>query len=320
MVVDYNSNCLVCACDGWLPVPIGQVRDFKTLGEAWSSPTARMLQQDVDSQRFTWCAVEHCGIRQHDIHTPTHELAINIDESCNLFCPSCRRDRIMHSSGAEFERKQQDMDRILEWLAEFPEPIHIITSGNGDPLASLIMRRFLQNYQPRPGQTFTMFTNGLLIKKQLSRLPILDAIKNFRISIDAATADTYQVVRRGGDWKLLLDNLDFLTGFGDRFGVTANFCLQQKNYREVGAFIELCESRGFWPRIHELDDWGTWSQTAAPTETWTIVNGTFHDNQILAEQHPDHVQCRDMIANLLNQNPQRRVWFSHRVLELLRLT
>ena len=77
VVVDYNSNCLICGCDGWLPIPVGQVQDFKTLDEVWNSPVAKILQQDIDSKKFTWCAVDHCGIKQHNINNFSNHYYIN---------------------------------------------------------------------------------------------------------------------------------------------------------------------------------------------------------------------------------------------------
>jgi MoaA/NifB/PqqE/SkfB family radical SAM enzyme len=265
-----------------------------------------MLQQDIDQGRFTWCAVEHCGIKHNDIDHGMYELAINIDESCNLSCASCRRDTIMHTTGAVVEKKQQDMQRILEWLEDFDRPLHVVTSGNGDPLASVVMRKFLQNYQPRPAQFWTMFTNGLLIKKQLERLPVLAAIKNFRISVDAARADTYARVRRGGHWPTLMENFEFLQNFDGDFEVTVNFCVQQANYQEIPEFIALCQTHGFKPHIHELDDWGTWDR--------------FHEHNVLDLRHPDHVACRNIVESSLGKNHKRRWFFSTRLLELLSLT
>jgi hypothetical protein len=43
LVVDYNSNCLLCQCDGWLPIPVGKVKDFNSLEEVFSSPIAKIF-------------------------------------------------------------------------------------------------------------------------------------------------------------------------------------------------------------------------------------------------------------------------------------
>jgi hypothetical protein len=162
IVIDYLGNCMLCDCDGWLPLPVGQVQDFASIDEVLSCDAAKMLQDDVGNGNFSWCAVDHCGIRDHDCIRTQVSLSINIDESCNLRCPSCRRESIMITSGPEYDKKLKDVTTILNWLEKYDQPIHITMSGNGHPLASLVIRPIVQNFQPKANQTFTLFTNGLL--------------------------------------------------------------------------------------------------------------------------------------------------------------
>jgi len=320
ITVDYNLNCLLCTCDGWLPVPVGQVLDFATLDQVWNSELAQQLQQDIDSKKYTWCAVDHCGIRYHDNMVNRYTLQINIDESCNLACPSCRRDPIMHTTGPEFQRKQQAVARIVEWLAEFPHPIHVTTSGNGDPLASLVMRTLLKQYRPREGQTFTLFTNGLLIKKQLDQLPILNSITDFSISVDAACADTYAKIRRGGDWAVLIENFEYLKSQGLSRRVVLKFCIQQSNFRELGQFIDLCRHYGFAMNLHQLDDWGTWSnEPESHPDAWTIANGSFQDHNVLNSNHPNYAECQSLVRDIITKPAYGPGLFSPRTLQLLQL-
>jgi hypothetical protein len=96
VVIDRDSNCFICSCHGWLPVPVGKVQDFNCLEDIWQSPLAQIIQQDIANKKFTWCAVEHCGIVRHNIVKQSYSLGIDIDDSCNLRCPSCRREQIMH--------------------------------------------------------------------------------------------------------------------------------------------------------------------------------------------------------------------------------
>ena len=302
VVVDLKSNCFICSCDGHLPIPVGQVQDFDTLEAVWNSTIAKVLQQDVDSGKFTWCAVEHCGIRDRNIFRPIYELAINIDESCNLHCPSCRRDPIMHDSGSEFDKKNQDMLTILGWLEKFQHPIQITLSGNGDPFASQIIRPLFKNFVPRDTHQFRLMTNGLLIRKQLVNSQLLSHIKIFSISVDAGSSIVYQQVRRGGQWDVLMDNFNFLTEKNKNHLVTLNFAVQKNNYKDLYNFVELCRKYNFIGCIHQLDDWGTWNYNAVKTpDAWTITNGTYLDNNILIPSHPEHQECLYILHDIINQ-------------------
>jgi molybdenum cofactor biosynthesis enzyme MoaA len=320
VVVDFNSNCLICECDAWLPIPVGKVSDFDSLQDLFNSPIARILQQDIDDKKFTWCAVEYCNIKNQNIIKNKFELAINIDESCNLYCPSCRRDPIMHTIGPEVEKKQQDINRIMLWLKNFNEPIHIILSGNGDPLASTVIRPLIKNYQPKTNQTFRLFTNGLLLKKQLENSPLLPNITEFFISIDAGSADVYEKVRRGGSWKVLIENLQYLKALQKENKVQLNFAVQNSNWHDLSNFVDLCLSNGFRANIHQLDDWGTWNPAPVDTpDTWTIINGTYLDHDVLNQSHLNYVQCKNTIKKLITQHAGKPVNFSPKLLQLLAL-
>lgn len=301
IVVDFLGNCLLCDCDGWLPLPVGKVQDFDSIQQVFDSPAAKLLQQDVSQGNFSWCAVDHCGIRQESKLKNRVTLYINIDESCNLACPSCRRSTIMLSQGPEFERKSQDMDRIVHWLSNYPDPIRIVVSGNGDPLASHIMRKLLLQWQPKPQQTFKIMTNGLLIKKTLDKMPIMEQIVDFGISIDAGSESVYEDVRRPGKWSVLLENLEYLRSMDKNSLTTLNFALQNKNFQDLPAFAELCDTFGMSGSVHQLDDWGTWNiMEPKNPDVWTIQNGIFADHDVLDSGHANHARALDQVRQLMD--------------------
>jgi len=302
IVVDYLGNCLLCDCDGWLPIPVGKVQDFNSIEEVLSSTAAKMLQDDISNGNFTWCAVDHCGIRDQD-HIKKHvTLSINIDDSCNLQCPSCRKELRMLTSGAEYDYRLQNANTILSWLEKYDRPIHITMSGNGDPLASAIMRPIIKKLHPKSNQTFTLFTNGLLIKKQINEgMPVFDSITYFNISVDAGTKEIYEDVRRPGRWEVLLENFDYLHSVGKQHLVNLNFAVQNKNYKDITKFTELCQHYGFRGTIHQLDDWGTWPKISSiDADVWTIRNGVFADQEVLNINHPNHLSCKDIIMQNYN--------------------
>ena len=300
IVVDFNSNCLICGCDGWLPIPVGQVQDFATLDDVWTSPIAKILQQDIDAKKFTWCAVDHCGIKQGNVTQATYALAINIDESCNLHCPSCRREPIMHLSGPIVDKKIQDIERILLWLELFDRPIHITLSGNGDPLASTIIRPLIKKYKPKATQTFKLFTNGLLIKKQLEDSSILKNITEFSISVDAGSQAVYENVRRGGSWEVLLENFDYLKSIDNNRLTTLNFAVQKNNFKDLQNFVDVCKNYNFNAKIHGLDDWGTWNNDdVLLPDAWTIKNGTFNQHNVLHKEHLQYQECKEIIQRII---------------------
>jgi len=273
LVVDRRGNCFVCACEAWLPITVGQIQDFNTLEQVWSNPTAVSLQKDIDEKKFTHCAVDRCGIltrnvRISDYGNPNwksdsqnfYYISINVDDSCNLACPSCRENIVMVTSGPEYEKRLAQVNHIINLLEEFDHPCHITMTGNGDPLASFIMRPLIHQYRPRHNHTIRLFTNGLLLEKQLSTSTVVNNITQYFVSIDAGSKDVYEKVRWPGQFHILNQNLAFLQKLIERTQATVllKFVLQKDNCDDMQNFVELCEKYGFSGVVNRLEDWGTW--------------------------------------------------------------
>ena len=264
LLVDWKGDCFICECEAWLPISVGKITDFETLDHVWTSPTALILQQDIADKKFLHCAVERCGITQGNINRSIYTISVNIDESCNLRCPSCRRDAIMITSGIEYNVKLLQVNHLVALLENFNRPCRIIMSGNGDPLASSILRPLIHRFAPGKDQQIKLFTNGLLIRKQIADSSIRDHISEYLISIDAGSKDVYEKVRLGGKWEQLLDNFDYLKEIiqTNKSTVALTFVTQRDNYLDMQNFCQLCVDSGFSGSITKLEDWGTWNNYA----------------------------------------------------------
>lgn len=278
LVIDWKGDCFVCGCEAWLPVTVGNIDSFNSLADVWTSTAAQALQADIDSGAFSHCAVDRCGVMHQNRLDSHYVVSINVDESCNLACPSCRPHSIMMSEGTEFERKLAQVQHIRNVLEQFEKPCHIVMSGNGDPLASAVMRPLIKQFRPRANQTIRLFTNGLLLEKQLTDSHILDHITQYFISIDAGSAEVYHDVRRPGRWSVLMRNLEWLKSVQQRTGaiVLLKFVLQSANYKDIQNFCKLCIDFGFNGVVNKLEDWGTWSNFV----TQDVIGNV---------DHPDHL-------------------------------
>ena len=187
VTIDVDGNCMICSCDGWLPISVCRIDDIETLDQIWNNPLAEKIQKDVDSKKFTWCSVDSCGIRKRDQIIKQHYVSVNVDESCNLACPSCRRSKIYRTDGEQFLARKKKTEHLLDLVNRFDKPIEIMMSGNGDPFASLIYRPLLLGMEPKENFNVRFLTNGLLLKKLMPKMKIKENIKYLDISIDAVT-------------------------------------------------------------------------------------------------------------------------------------
>ena len=259
LTIDNQGNCLLCICDGWLPISVGHITDFDSFEEIWQTDLAKTIQKDVDDKKYTWCSVDYCGIKNTNKFMPDYTISINIDESCNLKCPTCRSAFINFTSGSIYDNKLTWSKHIVKLLENFDHKCLVIMSGNGDPFASLIYRPILMNLAPNPKLVFKIMTNGLLLKKLLKKTAIYNNIEQYSISIDAGDAETYKKVRVNGSWESLIENLNFLKlELEDNKFVNLNFCLHNENLDSLNNFVELVGKYQWNGTIQSLEDWGSY--------------------------------------------------------------
>jgi len=302
LVVDSVGNCFVCACEAWLPITVGHIMDFARLDDVWASPVARALQKDIDEKKFTHCAVDRCGVLNNNQtaaeftgrNSDCYYISINIDDSCNLACPSCRKGIVMSTGGVEFDQRSVWVNHLVDLLGAFEQPVHIIMSGNGDPLASNIMRPLLHSWKPRANETIRLFTNGLLLEKQLTDNPIVNNITQYFISVDAGSSAVYEQVRRPGKFNILRKNFDFLRSLVDRTKalVLLKFVLQAGNFNDMQNFVNLCIEYNFAGDITRLEDWDTWD--------------SFSSQDVVGNKlHADHLQTMINLKDIHTRYNQR---------------
>jgi len=82
-------------------------------------------------------------------------------------------------------------------------------------------------------------------------------------SIDAATKDTYEYIRRGGKFETIKKNMEFagkLRKTGELSYFRMNFVVQKENYKEMPLFVEWGKEIGadevFFTKIL---NWGTYT-------------------------------------------------------------
>lgn len=196
-------------------------------------------------------------------------ITFSHDESCNLACPSCRLD-FFNSKGIERERAYKIQNIILGKPMCDSHEIYITSSG--DPFGADIFRDILKsiNLKDHPNLiNLHLHTNANgWTKKHWEMLTNLHIIPRVtaEISIDAATKETYEVVRKGGKWELLNRNMEFIfSEISNLKFVRMTFVTQDNNYKEMNMFVDWAEKlqalNGMVTEVNfgQINNWGTWS-------------------------------------------------------------
>lgn len=260
------SGKVFLCCKAWLDLPIGNI--FKSpFSEIWNSQTAKNIRKSIFDGSFKFCDKSKCprivsGLVEKEVNNKEfldiikekkisldrgpQLISLNYDNSCNLHCKSCRNKvKVLN------KEKQEKIIRFQDSLIKselFKNAARLVVTGSGDPFASAVyMDLFTKKIQKseHPGLKITLRTNGILLTpgnwKRIKNVHY--AIDKISISIDAATEKTYQVLRRGGNFNKLLNNLGFLKKLKKKnnIKVELNFVVQKSNYREMPGFVKLAK-------------------------------------------------------------------------------
>lgn len=271
--IDKNGNCFACECSGWLPVPIGNIQ-LQTIEEIIESPKLKNIQDTVSNKTYFYCKETLCSYlldkRKETWNfllsrpkTKLKYLRLGIDDSCNLSCPSCRRFTIFEKRGIKLNSRLRMMDKVIAFLEKTDYPIMIHLGSDGDPFASLVYRYFLKNCPINENIKFSIQTNGLLLRKMYNKNQnLFDNLTTLGLSIDGCKKNSYEKLRRGGNFETLKKNLEFISFVKSKHNFILQFhCVVQKdNYKEMKKYVEFAQNYKadkVW--FNRLVDWKTMS-------------------------------------------------------------
>ena len=284
--VTLNGDVRMCGCGAWMPSTIGNLTRT-TLKEMLSSDLAQKIRQSIIDGSYVYCNEKLCGvITNHALNSidtvppnitallgdaskfeMPHHISFQGDETCNLSCPSCRTS--VKKTPPEKLQEQQHIGKLISENL-FSEPtdqrIKLELSGTGEVFASPLLLNFINSIDPSnfPNLELDIGTNGLLCQQNWHRLGLMQSsVKKVTVSIDASQASTYEKLRRGGQWKNLLESMNFLQNKKHSQGMALHtrMIVQQQNYPEIESFYQMCQQ--FDVDIVEysrVTNWGTWSQ------------------------------------------------------------
>lgn len=254
-------------CSGWLASEVKpRVATYPNAIQAWNGPEMVRLRKSIIAGSFEYC--QSCPyLRQGTVDTerkdtyephmrvPPQLVGIAVDPTCNLHCWSCR-DKVIRK---EPKRARRVISQVLR---KWGPGIRDLRFQRGDAFASPLYRSVLSGMEPAayPKLTVSVRTNGILIPRYWSKFPIREQIKSITISVDAATAETYERLRRGATWGQVQEALRFVSRLRESGPVqrlVLRFVTHADNFREMPAFVEMAEEFNA-DRVHFslLRQWG----------------------------------------------------------------
>ena len=132
-------------------------------------------------------------------------LYLETTNRCNLLCTTCPRT---------FEHLEPPADMSWELFTsivdQFPRIARVVLHGVGEPMMVRALPRMIRYLKER-GVYVLFNTNGTLLTQRAGRELIVAGLDELRISLDAATAETFALVRGRDLFRRIVRNIQGFT-------------------------------------------------------------------------------------------------------------
>ena len=264
-----NTGDVYTCCPNWNNFySIGNIYKY-SLNEIWNSEKAIDLRTRILNNDYSLCDMQGClYLKQDDFNssyitncTPVMKeypkvVKFAYDYECNIACKICR-DHIKRLPDKDLELLNSKIDTFF--LPFLQGAKVLIINAYGDPFGSRHSRLVIQKAAEKyPDLKFDFHTNGILCNKtnfrDLNITP--DKISKIRISIHAATKETYEKIVPNGKilFPKIIENLKYLKEIRKEynFPVYIHFVVSSINYNEIPDFIDIANEVNASPRFWEF--------------------------------------------------------------------
>lgn len=182
-------------------------------------------------------------------------VQLDLSNRCNLRCRTCHFSSDEVFNGSPVFIPIERIERLAGEL--FPVTRRLILSCATEPLVSPILSDVLRIAR-RAGVPYIEFvTNGVLLLGRHLEAILETQVNRIQVSVDGATAATFESIRKGAAYRKVLGNLLLLRRLQDELGapnpaLQLNFVLMRENQHELESFIEICSILGAAADVRHL--------------------------------------------------------------------
>ncbi len=258
-----DGNTILCSCPEYVDKYYSCSGNYFYLPyeKIWNSIEARIFRLSILNNTYSFCLEKMCDImnpvRIEDItvprrqapeetETPPH-VFLEMDEVCNLTCPSCRVKPCYNEDNLDYRRRMTLAEKLIktEW---FDKADMITIAGHGEVFYSKVYRKMLYHNESDKRKAITVLSNGQLFsEEEFQHLRKCYDRINTIISVDGTTKEIYEKLRPGGNFERLQKNLRNLGKHRrnnelDYFQI--NMVVQRENYLQLKDMVLFCEEIG----------------------------------------------------------------------------
>ncbi len=145
--------------------------------------------------------------RVQPVHNPFLPWTLDIEPtvSCNLRCVMCHSEKIREQRDV----KNMSFENFKKTIDSIPTLLKVTIQGMGEPLLSPDFLKMV-NYANQKDISVTTTLNATFINEELAGKVVESGLSRIYISLDGATKETYESIRKGAEFYKTLDGIRHL--------------------------------------------------------------------------------------------------------------
>lgn len=185
-------------------------------------------------------------------------VILELHTFCNLRCRMCPQHLL--------ERKGQEMNfdivrKVVDEIVAENRGTQLWVAVMGEPFMRVELLRRCLDYAAQKGvQDIRINTNGTCLKPEMTDWIPQYPIKYIYVGIDASTKETFEKIRVGGDFDLVVRNTKMLLKQKwDHPKIVVQYIVQDLNEHEVEDFRNFWLKQGAIVKVRDRISWGVYS-------------------------------------------------------------
>lgn len=261
----------------------------------------------MDDVRWTNVTSARAAYRRHrtTVDALPQELYLEVASRCNLRCEMCAISYDPRHQPGSGHPALFPPELFARLRPLFPTLLRAHLYGLGEPTLNKHLPAYLEELAGHGVETW-FTTNATLIDDERAETYAKAGASRVSVSVDGATAGTYERIRRGARWSDLLRGLHALGAARRRHGnprLTVNFVAMRSNVHELPALVDMCAEVGADEiGVEPLFDWGGSSPELGEHYRGEALSGA------------TETEARELLREARRRARAAGIWFSSRQL------
>ena len=185
------------------------------------------------------------------------QLDFELNYSCNFSCPMCTWNA---ESTSKFGKEKWFPFEVWKEVIDtaIPKGLKAIRLNHiNEPLIRQDITKFIKYARDAGILDIYFSTNGSLLTEKMSRSLIEAGLMRLQVSLDAASEETYNKIRIGGDYKKIISNIDRFLEIRNELNsslptLRVNFVKTEVNIHELEEFKKVWSQKADFIGVQDL--------------------------------------------------------------------